>query len=61
MKRIKLTHGSARVGDNCSDKTIKALDKLSKLAYEFPFCECETPKKSTADNSICIKCKGKLN
>lgn len=33
-KRIKLTHGSARVDENCSRATIKALDKLSILAYE---------------------------
>ena len=33
-KRIKLTHGSARVDENCSRATIKALDQLSILAYE---------------------------
>jgi len=33
-KRVKLTHGTATVGKNCSEKTLKALDRLSKLAYE---------------------------
>jgi len=33
MKRIKLTHVSARVSDNVSEKTIKALDKLSKSIF----------------------------
>ena len=33
-KIIKLTHGSARVDENCSRATIKALDQLSILAYE---------------------------
>ena len=34
MKRVKLTHGSARVDENCSKETIEALDNMSKLAYE---------------------------
>jgi hypothetical protein len=34
QKRVKLTHGSARVDENCSEETIKALDNLCKLAYE---------------------------
>ena len=33
MKRVKLTHGSARVEDNVSGETLKALDELSKKAY----------------------------
>ena len=33
MKRVKLTHGSARVEDNVSEETLKALDELSKKAY----------------------------
>ena len=37
MKRIKLTHGSARVEDDCSHETIKALDELSKVAYNHNF------------------------
>lgn len=34
MKRVKLTHGSARVDENCSKETIAALNNMSKLAYE---------------------------
>lgn len=37
MKRIQLTHGSARVEDDCSPETIKALDELSKVAYNHNF------------------------
>jgi len=33
MKRIKLTHGSARVSKGITDQTIEALNKLSELAY----------------------------
>jgi hypothetical protein len=34
QKRVKLTHGSARVDKNCGEETLKALDEMSKLAYE---------------------------
>ena len=34
QKRVKLTHGTARVDKNCSKETLSALDELSKLAYE---------------------------
>lgn len=34
MKRIKLTHGTARVSDNISEQTIEALNKLSEMAYK---------------------------
>jgi len=33
MKRVKLTHGSARVADNCSPETLQILDEVSKRAY----------------------------
>lgn len=33
MKRINLTHGTARVDDSCPQKTINALNKLSEAAY----------------------------
>jgi hypothetical protein len=35
MKRVKLKHGSARVSDSCDEKTIKALNKMSELAYTY--------------------------
>lgn len=35
MKRIILRHGTARVEDNCSEETIKALNELSELAYNY--------------------------
>jgi len=41
MKRIKLTHGSARVDDNVSQKTIDALNELSKLAYNHETKQCD--------------------
>lgn len=34
QKRVKLTHGTARVDENCSKETLTALDELSKIAYE---------------------------
>ncbi|TLP81374.1 hypothetical protein [Maribacter sp. ACAM166] len=34
MKRVKLTHGSARIDDDCPQHVIDSLDELSKLAYE---------------------------
>lgn len=37
MKRIKLTHGTARVEDDCSPETIKMLDEMSKIAYNHNF------------------------
>lgn len=33
MKRVKLTHGSARVEDHASDALIMALDALTKKVY----------------------------
>ena len=33
QKRIKLKHGSVRVGKNVSKETVEALNKLSELAY----------------------------
>lgn len=39
MKRIKLKYGSARVYD-VSDKTIKALNHLSELAYKQETKQC---------------------
>lgn len=33
QKRIKLTHGSARVDKDVSPETVEALNKLSELAY----------------------------
>ncbi len=32
--RLKLTHGSARVSEDCSLQTIEMLDKLSRIAYK---------------------------
>ncbi len=39
MKRIKLTHGTARVEDNISDETIEALNRLSERAFEMKIQE----------------------
>ncbi len=33
MKRVKLTHGTARVSEDCPDEVIDMLDKLSRLVY----------------------------
>lgn len=33
QKRIKLKHGSARVGENVTKETVKALNSLSERAY----------------------------
>ncbi len=33
MKRVPLTHGSARVDNDCSQETINALNKMSELIY----------------------------
>ena len=37
MKRINLTHGTARVDENISNETLKALNKLSELAFNHAF------------------------
>ena len=34
MKRIKLTHGTALVGDNVSEETVAALNRMSELVFE---------------------------
>lgn len=34
QKRVKLTHGTARVNKNCSNETIESLNKLSVLAFK---------------------------
>ena len=59
MKRIKLTHGSARVDDNCSDETINALNELSKRAFHAeskPFCKCENPAYNYHEMVWCDNC-----
>jgi hypothetical protein len=40
MKKIKLTHGSARVSENITDETKEALNKLSELAYNHGTKQC---------------------
>lgn len=40
MKRVKLTHGTARVDNNCPPETIKLLNEISEIAYKM-----ETNKK----------------
>ena len=34
QKRVKLKHGTARVNENCPEETIKALSKMSEIAYK---------------------------
>ena len=40
MKRIKLTHGSARVSENITDETKEALNKMTELAYKHQTEQC---------------------
>ena len=50
QKRVKLTHGSARVNENCSSETINALDELSKCVYKNEvMAENEVPRRNRLD------------
>jgi len=49
MKRVQLTHGTARVVDDASKELIEALDKMSRLAYT---CEYEKPTPEKLDNTV---------
>lgn len=40
MKRIKLTHGTARVSEDISKETIDALNHLADLAYKHETKQC---------------------
>ena len=41
MKRIKLTHGSARVSENITEETKEALNKMTELAYKHQAKQCD--------------------
>lgn len=56
MKRIQLTHGSARFDDNVSDETLKALDELSKIVYGIYFGQVDPEVIS-----ICHVCKSQVD
>lgn len=65
MKRVKLTHGSARVDNNVSEETLKALDELSKIAYGMDFGQikpeiiavCHVCKSQVdVKSSFCVNC-----
>jgi hypothetical protein len=64
MKRIKLTHGSARVEESVNNDTINALHRLSELAYKAERCaHCkkiitETDLKfgKKSDPKLCATC-----
>ena len=75
QKRVKLTHGTARVDKNCSKETIKILNEMSTIAYEMkskllnignvikPVCDlcfAGTPKQ-TGDMFVCPKCGEAVN
>lgn len=65
MKRIKLTHGTARVGKNCSDETIKALNEMSKVAHKMNVdCLHDNQEMRQGDGDVyhqCLDCGELLN
>ena len=65
-----MTHGTAHVEDDCSEETLKALDEMSKLAYEkFSkplnidnvsnsfYCKDESINGADKCKSVCDYCK----
>ena len=70
MKRLKLTHGTARVENDAPDALIMALDAVSKKAYsmdlgsgesqsvEWKLCDCKEPKIIEQNGiNYCVICK----
>jgi hypothetical protein len=47
QKRIALTHGSARVDEDCSQETIDMLNKLADAAYNMDFSKVKKPLKKS--------------
>lgn len=55
QKRVNIAHGSARVDEDCSEETLKALDQISKIAYETEI------EPLNMDDVVCISFVGVLN
>ena len=52
QKRVKLTHGSARVDLNCSEETIMALDEMTKLAFDQLIEEKSSPHLTVCEKGV---------
>ncbi len=71
MKRIKLTHGTARVADNVKQETIDALNRIVELAYNHDpnmlpeqvvsNSVCDNHNRCCSDITYCSKYRQSLN